>query len=267
MEGRGHVELDAHAFCQRAPQVGSESGISVRYKGSGGTPLPEHMLHEQVCILANAAYTLVRAEQAKRKPVDLGLSEVVEILCHTAPRPPMAHSSSGPVPMELGNVNVAGGSGAGSSEPGPSDLTSVLGQLVTQLANMGVRGDRGRSPFGRGRSPSPHRDRPLSPGRSYGGGYGGNRGYSPGGNRGYANTGRGYMPAGRGHGGPSRGGYSGGRNSRPPPDPRLHPSWPRGMIRSDAELNQLASERRCFCCRDRGHSWQQCPQYVRRPNG
>jgi hypothetical protein len=209
----------------------------------------------------------VRAEQAKRKPADLQLSEVVEILCHTAPRPvAQSHAQSGPVPMELGNVTVAA-----TSEAGPSDLMAVISQLQTQLSNLGVRGDRGRSPFGRGRSPSPHRDRPFSPGRSGGyggGGHGYNRGYSPAGHRGYANTGRGYMPpAPRGRGFPARGGYNGGRGSRPPPDPRLHPSWPRGMIRSDAELNMLAAEGRCFCCKESGHSWLRCPTHVRRPNG
>jgi hypothetical protein len=43
--------------------------------------------------------------------------------------------------------------------------------------------------------------------------------------------------------------------------------WPRSIYRSDAELNRLAAERRCFCCREQGHPWTRCPQYVLRPNG
>jgi hypothetical protein len=228
----------------------------------------------------NAAYTLVRAEQAKRKPVDLQLGEVVGILCHSAPRSTASAQSSGPVPMELGNVNVASGSGASS------DLLSAVSEAVaTQLAKLDVRG--------RGRSPSPHRDRPFSPGRAggYGGGYGNNRGfsprrgYSPSGNRGYGHSGHGYAPAGRGfpNGGRGggyngyngggyngRGGHNGGRGGRgggQSRDPRLHPRWPPGMMRTDAELHALAAERRCFCCKRPGHPWLECPQYVLVPNG
>jgi hypothetical protein len=47
----------------------------------------------------------------------------------------------------------------------------------------------------------------------------------------------------------------------------MHPLWPDYIYRTDRELNELAAQGRCFCCKQTGHAWLQCHAHVKRPNG
>jgi hypothetical protein len=48
------------------------------------------------------------------------------------------------------------------------------------------------------------------------------------------------------------------RNRSPPPDPRQHPRWPRYLKRSDADMERLRAEQRCFVCEESTHRWLEC---------
>jgi hypothetical protein len=53
---------------------------------------------------------------------------------------------------------------------------------------------------------------------------------------------------------------SAGRQRGGTPDPRNSSSWPRGVRRTDADIERCRREKRCFLCDSTTHSWMACPQ-------
>jgi hypothetical protein len=104
---------DVNALVRRATNLSFKPGQDLRglcdeavqlFFDLGPDKVAEFSVVESLLVAVvqkyDAAYTLVRAEQAKRKPAVVSLAEVVGILCHTAARPSL--------------LAVSGSSGGGS---------------------------------------------------------------------------------------------------------------------------------------------------------